>query len=74
MPFRSSAVVIAVAVLLATGALVAQADLSKLKDPGQLSERAPDLFRARFDTSQGPFVMPSSGSGHPLQPIASTTW
>jgi peptidyl-prolyl cis-trans isomerase A (cyclophilin A) len=66
MPFRSSAVVIAVAVLLATGALVAQADLSKLKDPGQLSERAPDLFRARFDTSQGPFVIAVEREWAPL--------
>ena len=66
MPFRSSAVVIAIAVLFATGALVAQADLSKLKDPAQLSERAPDLFRARFDTSQGPFVIAVEREWAPL--------
>jgi len=66
MPFRLSAVVIAIAVLFATGALVAQADLSKLKDPAQLSERAPDLFRARFETSQGPFVIAVEREWAPL--------
>ena len=28
-----------------------------LKEPEKLRERAPDMFRARFDTSQGPFVI-----------------
>jgi peptidyl-prolyl cis-trans isomerase A (cyclophilin A) len=29
----------------------------RLKDPSQLGERAPDRFRARFDTSQGTFMI-----------------
>jgi cyclophilin family peptidyl-prolyl cis-trans isomerase len=34
-------------------------DLSKakLRNPAALTERAPDVFRARFDTSKGPFVV-----------------
>jgi peptidyl-prolyl cis-trans isomerase A (cyclophilin A) len=30
---------------------------SKLNDPSALAETAPELFRARFDTSKGPFVI-----------------
>ncbi len=30
---------------------------AKLSDPAALAEKAPDLFRARFDTSKGAFVM-----------------
>ena len=30
---------------------------SKLSDPSALTETAPDLFRARFETSKGPFVV-----------------
>ena len=33
------------------------AQSSKLTDPSQLTETAPDLFRARFETSKGPFVI-----------------
>jgi len=34
-------------------------DLSKakLRNPAALTERAPDVFKARFDTSKGPFVI-----------------
>lgn len=32
-------------------------DRSKLLDPSKLTAKAPDLFRARFDTSKGPFVI-----------------
>ena len=34
-------------------------DLSKakLKNPAALNEKAPDVYKARFDTSQGPFVI-----------------
>jgi peptidyl-prolyl cis-trans isomerase A (cyclophilin A) len=42
-------------VVAATAIVVAQAD--KLKDPGQLVEPAPASYRARFDTSQGTFVI-----------------
>jgi peptidyl-prolyl cis-trans isomerase A (cyclophilin A) len=30
---------------------------TKLKDPSQLTETAPEVFRARFETSKGPFVI-----------------
>src|SRR5688572_3764026 len=66
MPFRLSANAIAAAVLCATGIAAAQADLAKLKDPAQLAERAPDSFRARFDTSQGPFVIAVDRQWAPL--------
>jgi peptidyl-prolyl cis-trans isomerase A (cyclophilin A) len=32
-------------------------DRSKLLDPSKLTAKAPDVFRARFDTSKGPFVI-----------------
>lgn len=35
----------------------APAPSSKLADPSQLTETAPGLFRARFETSKGPFVI-----------------
>ena len=66
MPFRLRAKAIAVVVLCSTGGLAAQGDLAKLKDPAQLNERAPDLFRARFDTSQGPFVIAVAREWAPL--------
>jgi peptidyl-prolyl cis-trans isomerase A (cyclophilin A) len=39
--------------------LVAQtaAANAKLADPSQLTEQSPDVYRARFETSQGPFVI-----------------
>jgi peptidyl-prolyl cis-trans isomerase A (cyclophilin A) len=47
-------VVAALAAGLSGGAKAAQ---SKLSDPSALTETAPDLFRARFETSKGPFVV-----------------
>lgn len=32
-------------------------DRSKLLDPSKLTAKAPDVFRARFDTTKGPFVI-----------------
>jgi cyclophilin family peptidyl-prolyl cis-trans isomerase len=49
--------VTAIAVVIATALVAAQGNVEKLKDPSQLTERAPESFRARFDTSQGPFVI-----------------
>lgn len=51
-----------VAALAIPGAAFAQGsgvDLSKakLKNPAALTEKAPDTYKARFDTSQGPFVI-----------------
>jgi peptidyl-prolyl cis-trans isomerase A (cyclophilin A) len=43
------------AALLAT-AVIAQ-DREPLADPSRLTEQAPEIYRARFDTSQGPFVI-----------------
>jgi peptidyl-prolyl cis-trans isomerase A (cyclophilin A) len=43
------------AVLLAPALVRGQA--GALKDPAQLTETAPDVFRARVDTSKGPFTI-----------------
>src|SRR5439155_5100274 len=48
--------------LAAPAALVAQgagadASKAKLKNPASLTEKAPDTFKARFDTSKGAFVV-----------------
>jgi peptidyl-prolyl cis-trans isomerase A (cyclophilin A) len=36
---------------------IAVAGQSKLSDPSQLTETSPAIYRARFDTSKGPFVI-----------------
>jgi len=41
-------------------------DLSKLKDPAQLTDMAPDVFRARFTTSIGAFVIEAHRDWAPL--------
>jgi peptidyl-prolyl cis-trans isomerase A (cyclophilin A) len=41
--------------ILAGAGLAAQSDA--LRDPSQLTETAPAVYRARFETSQGPFVI-----------------
>ena len=47
-----------VAILVSAAALVgAQRDVERLRDPSQLTEQAPDVYRARFETNQGPFVI-----------------
>jgi peptidyl-prolyl cis-trans isomerase A (cyclophilin A) len=48
--------VILVAVI-ATLAAPVWAQSSKLRDPSQLTETAPEVFRARFETSKGAFVI-----------------
>jgi len=57
---------IAIAMVSATVLLAAQGRVEKLTDPAQLSERAPDHFRARFDTSQGVFVIAVEREWAPL--------
>lgn len=49
----------AVAIAALAGAQTSGLDLSKakLRDPAALTDRAPDTFKARFDTSKGPFVV-----------------
>ena len=54
--------VLAVAAAMAVPALVfAQAGgadpKAKLKTPSELKEKAPDVYKAKFDTSKGPFVI-----------------
>ena len=44
----------------------AQTAIDRLKDPSQLTERAPDSFRARFDTSRGVFVIAVERAWAPL--------
>ena len=44
-------------VLVLAAALGMSAQSSKLTDPSQLTETAPDVFRARFESSKGPFVI-----------------
>lgn len=63
---RSRVCLITIAVLSSAAVLTGQAGVEKLKDPTQLSERAPDSFRARFDTSQGSFVIAVEREWAPL--------
>jgi peptidyl-prolyl cis-trans isomerase A (cyclophilin A) len=54
------------AFLSLAGTPTAQDSVERLKDPARLSERAPDSFRARFDTSQGSFVIAVEREWAPL--------
>src|SRR5262245_33168516 len=55
-----------IAVVIAAALLAAQGNIEKLKDPAQLTERAPDTYSARFDTSQGVFVIAVERDWAPL--------
>jgi hypothetical protein len=61
---RTSALIAALG--LATGTSAAgQADLAKvakLRNPAALTEKAPDTFKAQFDTSKGSFVFINFGT------------
>jgi peptidyl-prolyl cis-trans isomerase A (cyclophilin A) len=46
--FRLRATVFAIAMLFALAPISGQGNVERLKDPAQLTERAPDQFRARF--------------------------
>ncbi|HYR87320.1 MAG TPA: peptidylprolyl isomerase [Terriglobia bacterium] len=52
---------LAVALVLALGAvtvaLAQNAGKSTLKNPASLTEKAPELFKVKFDTSKGPFIV-----------------
>ena len=50
----------------ASASLHAQVNVEQLKDPAQLNERAPDQYRARFDTSKGVFVIAVEREWAPL--------
>jgi peptidyl-prolyl cis-trans isomerase A (cyclophilin A) len=62
----SRTAVTTIVVVIATALLAAQGNLEKLKDPSQLTERAPDAFRARFETSQGAFIIAVEREWAPL--------
>jgi peptidyl-prolyl cis-trans isomerase A (cyclophilin A) len=55
-----------IVVVVATTLLSAQVTIEKLKDPAQLTEQAPDQYRARFDTSKGVFVIGVTREWAPL--------
>jgi len=48
---------IAFAAALALGSLVGFASAANLADPASLNEQAPAVYKAKFDTSKGPFVI-----------------
>ena len=67
MTGRSKAVFIAAMSVLPIVALAGgQTGNQRLKDPASLTERAPDVFRARFETSQGRFVIAVEREWAPL--------
>jgi peptidyl-prolyl cis-trans isomerase A (cyclophilin A) len=66
MRYPSQTGVIAMSVVVAITLLSGQSNLEKLKDPSQLTEQAPDAFRARFETSQGAFVIAVQREWAPL--------
>ena len=61
-------VLIAVAAAAVPALAVAQVDLSKakLKNPAAFTEKAPETFKAKFDTSKGAFVVTVHRSWAPL--------
>jgi peptidyl-prolyl cis-trans isomerase A (cyclophilin A) len=65
---RLSIAVCALAVPALAGAQGSGVDLSKakLKNPASFTEKAPETFKARFDTSKGPFVITVHRSWAPL--------
>jgi peptidyl-prolyl cis-trans isomerase A (cyclophilin A) len=52
--------------LMAPASALAQVDAAKLKNPAQLNEKAPDTYKARFDTSKGVFVITVNRAWAPL--------
>jgi peptidyl-prolyl cis-trans isomerase A (cyclophilin A) len=66
MKHHSRIAVTVAIVVAATTLLAGQVNLEKLKDPAQLNERAPDQYRARFDTSQGVIVIAVEREWAPL--------
>ena len=51
------AIIFIPALVLGTAALPAFAQQSKLANPAALTEKAPALYKVKFDTSKGPFVV-----------------
>ena len=53
-------------VLAAPSMALAQADAAKLKNPSALTEKAPDTYKAKFDTTKGAFVITVHRAWAPL--------
>ena len=62
----SGMVVVALMVPSLASAQAGGPDLSKLKTPAALTEKAPDTYKARFDTSKGVFVVTVHRAWAPL--------
>jgi len=62
----SGMVVLALMVPALVSAQAGGPDASKLKTPAALTEKAPDTYKARFDTSKGPFVVTVHRAWAPL--------
>lgn len=56
----------AAVVLILAAAQLAPAQTKKLTDPSTLTEMAPAVFRARFDTSKGPFIIEAHREWAPI--------
>jgi peptidyl-prolyl cis-trans isomerase A (cyclophilin A) len=54
---RHRRTILAALIAVLTAPALARGQSAALKDPSQLTETAPALFRARFETSKGPFVI-----------------
>jgi len=66
MRHAAKAAVLTFAVVSSIATLAGQGNIEKLKDPAQLTETAPDSFRARFETSQGAFTIAVERAWAPL--------
>jgi peptidyl-prolyl cis-trans isomerase A (cyclophilin A) len=66
MPHRLRGAVFTLTISSSVALLAGQGNIERLKDPMRLSERAADLFQARFDTSQGTFVVAVEREWAPL--------
>jgi len=62
----SGMVVLALMVPALASAQAGAPDLAKLKNPAALTEKAPDTYKARFDTSKGVFVVTVHRAWAPL--------
>jgi peptidyl-prolyl cis-trans isomerase A (cyclophilin A) len=62
----SGMVALALVVPASASAQTGGPDLAKLKNPASLNEKAPDTYKARFDTSKGVFVVTVHRAWAPL--------
>ena len=58
--------ILSLALLVASLAAAQGPDLAKLKNPAALTEKAPDTYKARFDTTKGVFVITVTRAWAPL--------